>query len=200
MRRWNGHLAQARGHAQGRDLARDAGAPHLPGMSTPESHVAAASRPVWVDVLIAVVPVVAASLIGNAVTIPQVASWYPTLVKPPFNPPNWLFGPVWTTLFAMMAYSAFRILRLPAALPGRGLALGVYHAQLMLNVLWSAVFFGLNSPLGGIAVIVPFLALILLTIALFRPLDRTAGNLLWPYAAWVSFATVLNVSIWWLNR
>jgi tryptophan-rich sensory protein len=169
-------------------------------MSAPQSHAGAAPRPFWVDALIAVVPVVVVSLIGNAVTIPQVASWYPTLVKPPFNPPNWLFGPVWTALFAMMAYSVFRILRLPAATPGKSPALGIYHAQLVLNVLWSVAFFGLNSPLGGIAVIVPFLALILLTIALFRPLDRMAGNLLWPYAAWVSFATVLNVSIWWLNR
>ncbi len=150
--------------------------------------------------MIAIVPVVAVSFLGNAVTMPQIATWYPTLVKPPFNPPNWLFGPVWTLLFALMAVSVYRILRLPAGTPGKAGALTAYHVQLGLNLLWSCVFFGLNSPLGGIFVIVPFLAMILVTIALFRPLDRPAANLQLPYVAWVSFATLLNVSIWWLNR
>ncbi|AMJ61844.1 TspO/MBR family protein [Bosea sp. PAMC 26642] len=169
-------------------------------MNTPQVPAGPAPRPFWVDALIAVVPVVAASLIGSAVTVPQIPTWYPTLVKPFFNPPNWLFAPVWTTLFALMVYGAFRILRLPAATPGKGRALVIYHAQLVLNVAWSCVFFGLNSPLGGVAVIVPLLAMILLMIVVFRPLDRLAGDLQWPYVAWVSFATLLNISIWWLNR
>lgn len=160
----------------------------------------APGRPLWLDLLIAVAPVVAASLIGNAVTTPQIPTWYPTLVKPPFNPPNWLFAPAWTLLFSLMAISVFRILRLPAATPGKARALGVYHGQLALNVLWSCVFFGLHSPLGGVAVILPFLAAILWTITVFRPLDRLAATLLWPYVGWVSFATLLNISIWWLNR
>lgn len=178
--------------------------PHFAGMSASHSHADAAPgqspRPVWVDALIAIVPVVAASLLGNAVTIPQIPTWYPTLVKPFFNPPNWLFGPAWTLLFALMAYGVYRILRLPADMSGKARALIVYHAQLGLNVLWSCVFFGLQSPLGGVFVIVPFLAMILAMIAAFRPLDRLAANLQWPYVAWVSFATLLNVSIWWLNR
>lgn len=169
-------------------------------MSTAQSHAETAPRPFWIDALIAIVPVVAVSVLGNAVTIPQIATWYATLVKPPFNPPNWVFGPVWTTLFALMAYGVYRILRLQSGTPGRSGALIAYHVQLALNLAWSCMFFGLNSPLGGIAVIVPFLAMILVTIALFRPLDRLAADLQWPYVAWVSFATVLNVSIWWLNR
>lgn len=169
-------------------------------MSQISQQAQTAPRPFWVDALIAIVPVIAVSLLGNAVTLPQVASWYPTIAKPPFNPPNWVFGPVWTTLFALMAYSLYRILRLPAGMPGKAKALLAYHAQLALNLAWSCVFFGLNSPLGGIFVIVPFLAAILATVALFRPLDRLAANLQWPYVGWVSFATVLNVSIWWLNR
>lgn len=169
-------------------------------MSDMTTRASSTQRPWWVDLLIAVIPVVAASLIGNAVTLPQIPTWYPTLAKPPFNPPNWLFGPAWTLLFTLMAISVWRILRLPAETPGKGSALAAYHAQLALNVLWSCVFFGLQSPLGGIVVILPFLALILVTIATFRPLDRLAANLLWPYVAWVSFATLLNVSIWWLNR
>jgi tryptophan-rich sensory protein len=169
-------------------------------MSQTTPHAAAAPRPFWVDALIAIVPVVMVSLAGNAVTMPQIPSWYPTLIKPVFNPPNWVFGPVWTLLFGLMAFGVWRILRLPAETPGKSAALVAYNVQLALNLAWSCVFFGLHSLLGGILVIVPFLAMILVTIALFRPLDRLAASLQWPYVAWVSFATVLNVSIWWLNR
>lgn len=169
-------------------------------MNTRSSLARATHRPVLIDILIAVVPVVAVSFLGNAVTLPQIPTWYATLAKPPFNPPNWLFGPVWTMLFALMAYGVFRILRLPTDAPGRARALAAYHLQLSLNLLWSCVFFGLNSPLGGLFVILPFLATILATIATFRPLDRLAADLQWPYVAWVSFATVLNGAIWWLNR
>lgn len=156
-----------------------------------------ARRPLWLDLLIAVLPVVIASAIGSGVTVPQIPGWYAGLVKPPFNPPNWIFAPVWTTLFAMMAYAVFRILRQP--LENRR-ALAAYHIQLGLNLLWSCVFFGLNSPLGGVLVILPLLALILVTISAFSRIDRISAWLLWPYAAWVSFATLLTVSIWWLNR
>jgi tryptophan-rich sensory protein len=144
--------------------------------------------------------VVVASMIGNFVTLPHIPTWYAGLVKPSFNPPNWLFGPVWTLLFAMMAWSVFRILQQPAGTPGRSRALTAYWVQLVLNPLWSIAFFGLTSPLLGLVVIVPFLAAILVTIAWFWPLDRLASGLLWPYAAWVSFATLLNAAIWWLNR
>lgn len=187
-----------------RALASRAGLFHLPGMDSSSTaggrKPATRQRPLWMDGLIALAPVVIVSLLGNAVTMPQIPGWYATLAKPSFNPPNWLFGPVWTTLFLLMAYGVFRILRLPADTPGRGRALLAYHVQLALNLAWSCVFFGLQSPLGGLFVIVPFLAAILLTIALFAPLDRLAANLQWPYVAWVSFATVLNVSLWWLNR
>lgn len=151
-------------------------------------------------VAFSLVPVICASLIGNAVTLPKINAWYATLVKPAFNPPNWLFGPVWTLLFAMMAYAVYRIWLLRPELPGRNAALVVFYAQLLLNPAWSIAFFGLESPGFGLAVIVPFLAMIVLSIVAFRPLDRTAAMLMVPYAVWVSFATVLNISLWWLNR
>ncbi|AOO82398.1 TspO/MBR family protein [Bosea vaviloviae] len=156
-----------------------------------------ALRPLWLDLLIAVAPVVLASVIGSAATVPQIPGWYAGLVKPPFNPPNWIFAPVWTTLFAMMAYAVFRIRRQPLQAQW---ALVAYHVQLALNLLWSCVFFGLNSPLGGMVVILPLLAMIFATVAAFGRIDRVSSLLLWPYAAWVSFATLLNLSIWWLNR
>lgn len=156
--------------------------------------------PLWAALAIAILPVVAASIAGSAATVPQIPSWYAGLIKPPFNPPNWIFAPVWTALYALMALAVFRILRLPVGTPGRGRALLAYHLQLLVNIGWSFAFFGANSPVAGLAVILPLLVLILATIAAFRPLDRLASNLLWPYLAWVAFATLLNASIWWLNR
>lgn len=156
--------------------------------------------PLWAALIIAILPVVAASLLGSAATVPQIAGWYAGLAKPPFNPPNWIFAPVWTALYALMGLAAFRILRIPVGTPGRRRALLVYHLQLLINIGWSFAFFDANSPLAGLIVILPLLVLILATIAASRPLDRLAANLLWPYFAWVGFATLLNASIWWLNR
>ncbi len=152
----------------------------------------------WVVAAVGVV--VAVSIVGQIATYPNLASWYAGLAKPPFNPPNWVFAPVWTSLYALMAFSAWRILRLPSATPGRGVALAVFFAQLALNAAWSWMFFAANSPLLGLINIVPQLALILTTIVLFYRLDRFAGWCLVPLAAWVSFAMLLNASLWWLNR
>lgn len=156
--------------------------------------------PIWAALAIAILPVVAVSLAGSAATVPQIPSWYAGLAKPAFNPPNWIFGPVWTALYALMALAVFRILRVPIGTPGRRRALVLYHLQLLLNFGWSFAFFGANSPLLGMLVIVPLLITIIATMAAFRPLDRLAANLFWPYLAWVGFATLLNASIWWLNR
>ncbi len=150
--------------------------------------------------LLAIGPVVAASMLGNAITRPHIGGWYAALIKPAFNPPNWIFPVAWTTLFALMAYAAFRVLKWPAGTPHRGQALALFYGQLVLNVAWSYAFFGLQSPLLGLVVIVPFLAAIILTIRSFEKVDPFASWLLWPYAAWVSFATVLNLAIWSLNR
>ena len=156
---------------------------------------------VWLAALLAILPVVAASLIGSAVTVPQIPGWYAGLAKPPFNPPNWLFAPVWTTLFALMALAAFRVWRLPVETAGRAQALLAYHVQLALNMLWSCAFFGLNSPAGGLVVIALLLAAMIWAMRCFAALgDRLSTALFVPYLAWVSFASLLNASIWWLNR
>lgn len=169
-------------------------------MSAPILSQAARRPPLWAALAVAILPLVVTSLAGSAVTVPQIAGWYAGLAKPPFNPPNWIFAPVWTTLYALMGLAVLRILRQPLGTPGRRRALLVYHLQLLLNFGWSFAFFGANSPLAGLVVILPLLAAILATIAAFRPLDRVASLILWPYLAWVSFATLLNLSIWWLNR
>ena len=149
--------------------------------------------------LISISAVAAASIIGQIATYPNLAPWYASLAKPSFNPPNWVFGPVWTTLYLLMAFSVWRILRLPDG-SMRRTALTLFFIQLALNTAWSWMFFAANSPLLGLVNIVPQIALIVATVVVFYRLDRLAGYCLLPLSAWVAFATVLNFSIWLLNR
>lgn len=150
--------------------------------------------------LIAATPVALAGALGNIATIPNIPIWYASLIRPPLTPPNWLFGPVWTLLYLLMAIAFYRVLRLEPATPGRARAIGVFLLQLALNAAWSFAFFGAHSPLLGLMTILPMLALIVTTIILLRPIDRIAANCLMPYVAWVSFATYLNAGFWWFNR
>jgi tryptophan-rich sensory protein len=135
--------------------------------------------------------------LAGAVTSSAVAEWYPTLQKPSFNPPNWVFAPVWTLLYVMMAVAAWRVWLKGATATG---ALGWFYVQLALNFLWSFLFFGAHAI--GVALIE--LVLLWITIAIaglkFWQLDKTAGLLFVPYLTWVSFATYLNAGLWWLNR
>ncbi|WP_181704678.1 TspO/MBR family protein [Chthonobacter rhizosphaerae] len=145
----------------------------------------------------------AAAGIGGAVTTPEIGGWYASLRKPPFNPPDWVFGPVWTVLYGLMAVVLWQIYRTPAADGGgrrlRSRALFAFVVQLVLNVAWSIVFFGLHSPAGGIAVIAALLAAIVWLMRAARPVIGGMTWLLAPYLAWVAFAAVLNVSILALN-
>lgn len=152
------------------------------------------------DLAIAILPVVLASWLGSLATAPAIPTWYAGLAKPWFTPPNWAFPVAWTILYALMAWAVFRVLRKPAATPGRTPALLVYWLQLGFNALWSWAFFHERSTLFGLLVIVPLLALIVITIRRFAVVDRLASLMLWPYAAWVGYATLLNLSLWWLNR
>jgi len=149
--------------------------------------------------LIAVLPVVAVSVAGSLVTTPNIPTWYAGLAKPGFTPPDWLFGPVWTTLYALMAYAVWRILALPKDRPGRSTAVTAFFVQLALNSLWSFAFFGGHSPVAGLVVIAALIVAILATIRAFWSLDRVAAWLLVPYLAWVAYATALNAAIWHLN-
>ena len=148
---------------------------------------------------LAIVTVTAASFLGQLATYPNLASWYATLVKPSFNPPNWVFAPVWTTLYLLMVFAAWRILRLAEHSTPRRLALSFFFVQLTLNSAWSWMFFGAHNPLLGVINIVPQLLIVIATIFAFHRLDRTAAWCLVPLAAWVAFAGVLNVAIWRLN-
>lgn len=143
-------------------------------------------------------PIIVASFLGNAATIPNIAPWYEGLVKPPLNPPNWVFGPVWTLLYVLMGVAFYRILRSPDS-ARRSRAIWLFAAQLLFNTSWSFAFFAAHSPLLGLVVIVPLEVLILATIDAFRRIDGLAAACLVPYALWVAFATYLNVSLFALN-
>lgn len=152
-----------------------------------------------VAVLLAALPVIAAAVAGNFATMPNLP-WYDGLAKPPFNPPNWVFGPVWGVLYVLMIVSFTRILRLPDDTPGRGVAITAFLVQIALNALWSFAFFAAHSPAAGLIVIAALIVALGATIRAFHRFDRPAAALLVPYAAWISFATLLNAAVWWLNH
>lgn len=140
----------------------------------------------------------AVSGLGGAITTTSVGTWYQTLAKPPFNPPDWIFPPVWTALFLAMAIAGWLVWR-RAGLSGARRAFVLYAVQLALNLGWSVTFFGLRSPGMALIEIVPLIVAIASTGILFFRIDRLAGLLLVPYAAWTGFAALLTASIWWLN-
>jgi len=141
-----------------------------------------------------------AGLIGSLFTRPSIAGWYAGLARPSFSPPNWVFAPVWTALYALMGIAAYLVYEKGFKRPDVRKALAIFAAQLVVNVLWSIVFFGAHSLLGGVVVILPLWALILVTILRFSPISKAAGYLLVPYFLWVSFATALTISFAALNR
>jgi translocator protein len=146
--------------------------------------------------LISLVICAAVAYAGSAITIPSIMSWYTTLHKPFFNPPNYVFGPVWTLLYILMAIALALIW---SSKKKKKLALQLFFVQLGLNFLWSVVFFGLHFPFFAFTVIILLWGAIFMTCKLFKPISRLAAYLLIPYLLWVSFAAILNVSIVMLN-
>ena len=151
-------------------------------------------------VIISILACFAAGGIGSLFTSKAIPAWYPGLKKPPYTPPNWVFGPVWTTLYILMGISAFLIWQKGLSTYGVLLAFILFWVQLIFNALWSIIFFGVKSKGGGIIVIIVLWLLILVTIITSFQVSVWAGILLIPYILWVSVATYLNVGIWWLNK
>ena len=141
-----------------------------------------------------------AGFVGSLFTFPSIPTWYRKLKKPSFAPPNWIFAPVWVTLYTLMGISLFIVLRADLGSLSVRLTLLIFGVQLALNVLWSFVFFGLRSPRGGLATIVALWIAIFLTILSFLDISPPAALLLVPYIVWSSFAAFLNYSIAALNK
>lgn len=152
-------------------------------------------------ILVVVVTCLVIGYFSGMVTRAAITSWYPTLIKPSFNPPNWIFAPVWSMLYVMMGVAAGLVwTRIDSDRENIKNALVLFAVQLALNALWSYLFFGLKNPmLAGLEIIILWL-MIYETYTKFIKINKIAGYLMIPYLAWVSFAMVLNISIWWLNK
>jgi tryptophan-rich sensory protein len=136
--------------------------------------------------------------LGSIATTPEIAGWYATIRKPSWNPPNSVFGPVWTTLFMMMAIAAWLVWR-PKGFKAAATPLTLFAIQLALNIAWSWIFFSMHQPgWAFVEIVILWLAIVATTVAFFRH-SKIAGWLMVPYLAWVSFASILNFSIWRLN-
>lgn len=141
----------------------------------------------------------AVGIVAGIATRHSVNTWYPTLTQPEFTPPDWVFAPAWTLLYALMGIAAGLVWRLGRERAAVRWALGGFALQLVLNASWTIVFFGLQSVTGGLVVIVMLWAAIAATLAQFYRLHRGAGILLVPYLLWVTYAAALNVGLWILN-
>ena len=137
--------------------------------------------------------------VGAVATTPAISTWYATLNKPWFTPPDWLFGPVWTLLYILMGLALFLVWRSPKSRT-RDIGIALFAVQLAVNVVWSFAFFGLENTLYGVLTIIPLWVLIAATIFQFYKVSKGAAFLMVPYILWVSIATALNTAVYLLNR
>jgi tryptophan-rich sensory protein len=153
-----------------------------------------------IKIIILIVICLGIGYASSIVTQNGIETWYNTIEKPSFNPPNWLFGPVWTALYICIAIAGGIVWDKIDTNPLAKKAMLFFGIQLLLNTLWSFLFFGLKNPLIALIEIILLLLIIYETYMLFSKINKTAGYLFIPYLLWVSFAMFLNASIWWLNR
>lgn len=140
-----------------------------------------------------------AGVVGGFFTASSVGTWYAGLERPAFSPPNWVFGPVWTVLYTLMGIAAWLVWKNAAGRPIARAGLWIFGIQLVLNALWSVIFFGMRDPMWAWVELIALWIAILVTTDHFIRIVRTAGLLMLPYLAWVTFAGVLNYYIWKLN-
>jgi translocator protein len=151
----------------------------------------------WVTVVLCVALCQMAGVIGSVFTYQSIPTWYSALNKPWFTPPNWLFAPVWLSLFTLMGISLYWVLQ--KGVKNVKIPLAIFTSQLALNTLWNFLFFGLRNPLYGLVGIITLWLLIAATIIEFHKASKKAGLLLVPYIIWVTIATLLNYYVWILN-
>lgn len=154
----------------------------------------------WIRLIVSLAVPLIVGAIGGLATTSSLTDWYPTLNKPGWTPPDWLFAPVWTALYLAMGLAAWRVWNRGSEHRSVRTGLALFAVQLILNLGWSLIFFGLQRT--GLALVDIFLLDVVLTVMLvaFLRIDRAAGLLIAPYLLWSWFATALNASIWWLNR
>ncbi len=149
--------------------------------------------------IIAIIAPVAVGAVSGFFTVTEIPVWYQTISKPGWNPPNWIFGPVWTTLYVLMGIALFLVWKSEADAIIKKTAIALFISQLILNFFWSFIFFNQHQIGWALVEIIGMWIFILLTIFAFAKVSKTAAWLLVPYISWVSFATILNYTIWKLN-
>jgi tryptophan-rich sensory protein len=154
----------------------------------------------WLKIIIAIIICEAAGLIGAIFTTPNIASWYATLDKPVFSPPNWLFGPVWTTLYFLMGIAVALIWQKGLKEQKVKKSFIFFWVHLFFNAIWSIIFFGWHQIFWAFCDIIIIWLMILILLIMFGRLKKSAAYLLIPFFIWVSLASVLNFALWWLNR
>lgn len=147
----------------------------------------------WPKLIFAIVICQAAGVVGSLFTLSAIPTWYATLVKPSFNPPSWLFGPVWTVLYTLMGISLYLVWKNKSAVK-------LFILQLVANGLWSIIFFGMKNIQLALIEIIVLLILVLATIKKFYKINKIAAYLLIPYLLWGGFASLLTYSLWVLNK
>jgi tryptophan-rich sensory protein len=153
----------------------------------------------WLRIAVCIILCQMAGLIGSIATFPNIATWYASLAKPAVVPPNWLFGPVWLTLYTLMGIALWLVWDGGIMKKKNSPALAFFTVQLMLNGLWSFLFFGWHMLLASLAEIIVMWVFILLSIITFYKIDKRAGLILVPYICWVTIAATLNYYLWVLN-
>lgn len=157
----------------------------------------------WKKLVISLLACQIAGAIGSIFTMASLGNWYSALIKPSFNLPSWVFGPVWTVLFLLMGYALYIVWNSKSKTKedrkAKKIALEMFASQLLLNIAWSAFFFGLHSPLAAFVNIIFLWAFIILTIMKFDKVSNSAAFILIPYLLWVTFAAILNFAIVLLN-
>lgn len=151
----------------------------------------------WMKAVLSSLVCFALGTASGLITAGEITDWYALLNKPSWNPPNWIFGPVWTVLYILMGIAFARVWHSDHSL--KKYAMTLFIGQFLLNLLWTPVFFGLHKLLVALVIILLLLGLLIYTTHTFSKIDKTAAYLLVPYILWVSFATILNGTIWSLN-
>jgi translocator protein len=161
---------------------------------------AAADLSAWLKLIVSILACLAAGGIGSLFTFKAIPTWYRSLKKPRYTPPNWAFGPVWTILYVLMGISVFLVWDRGLATKGATLAFTLFWCQLAVNMVWSIVFFGMKASGGGVVIIIALWLLIMATALASSQVSAWAAGLLIPYLAWVSVASYLNIGTWLLNK
>lgn len=171
----------------------------MTSMASGEAQGLAGALSQWLGLALSVAICFSAAAVGAHVTRPEIGGWYATLNKPLWNPPNWVFGPMWSMLYLLMGIAAWLVWRERGFAAEAALPLGLFAAQLALNVLWSIIFFGMHRIRLAFVEITLLCVAIGATLSVFAGVNRLAAWLLLPYLLWVMFASLLNYTIWKLN-